>query len=92
MEHPEGFVVQGEEDKVYLLKKFLNDLKQAPSVSYNKINDHLLSIGFVKSLSESTFYVIHKRNNSLIISLYVDDLIVTGDDTMVVDEFKEEIM
>lgn len=30
VEQPDGFVVQGEEDKVYLLKKALYGLKQAP--------------------------------------------------------------
>jgi transposase InsO family protein len=92
VEQPEGFVVQGEEDKVYLLKKALYGLKQAPRAWYSKINDHLLSIGFVKSLSESTLYVKHKGNNILIISLYVDDLLVTGDDTRLVEEFKQEMM
>lgn len=30
MEQPEGFAVQGWENKVYLLKKAMYDLKQAP--------------------------------------------------------------
>ncbi|CAJ2666383.1 unnamed protein product [Trifolium pratense] len=92
VEQPEGFAVQGGEDKVYLLKKALYGLKQAPRAWYSKINDHLLSIGFEKSLSESTLYVKHKGKNSLIISLYVDDLLVTGDDTRLVEEFKQEMM
>jgi transposase InsO family protein len=92
VEQPEGFVVQGGEDKVYLLKKALYGLKQASRAWYSKINDHLLSIGFVKSLSESTLYVKHKGKNSLIISLYVDDLLVTGNDTRLIEEFKQEMM
>jgi hypothetical protein len=92
VEQPEGFVVQGGEDKVYLLKKALYGLKQAPRAWYSKINDHLLSIGFVKSLSESTLYVKLKGKNSLIISLYVDDLLVTGNDTRLIEEFKQEMM
>ena len=83
---------QGEEDKVYLLKKALYGLKQAPRAWYSKINDHLLSIDFAKSVSESTLYVKHKGNNFLIVSLYVDDLLVTGDDARLVDEFKQEMM
>lgn len=92
MEQPEGFVVQGKEDKVYLLKKALYGLKQAPRAWYSRINDHLLNIGFEKSLSESTLYVKHKGNNVLIVSLYVDDMLVTGDDTRLVEEFKQEMM
>ena len=92
MEQLEGFVKQGEEDKVYLLKKALYGLKQAPRAWYSKINDYLLSIGFAKSLSESTLYVKHKGNNLLIVSFYVDDLLVTGNDIRLVEEFKQEMM
>lgn len=34
----------------------------------------------------------HKENNLLIVSLYVDDMLVTGDDTRLVEEFKQEMM
>jgi len=88
VEQPEGFVKHGEEDKVYLLY----GLKQAPRAWYSRINDHLLSIGFTKSLSEFTLYVKDKGNSFLIVSLYVDDLLVTGDDTKLIDEFKQEMM
>jgi len=84
--------MQGEENKIYLLKKALYGLKQAPRAWYSRINDHLMSIGFVKSLSESTLYVKHTGNNILIVSLYVDDLLVTGDDTRLVEQFKQEMI
>ena len=54
MEQPEGFVVQGKEEKVYLLKKALYGLKQAPRAWYSRIDAHLLDLGFTKSLSEFT--------------------------------------
>ena len=82
----------GEEDKVYLLRKALYGLKQGPRAWYSRINDHLLRIGFTKSLSEFTLYVKDKGNSFLIVSLYVDDLLVTGDDTKLIDEFKQEMM
>jgi len=85
-------VKHGEEDKVYLLRKALYGLKQAPRAWYSRINDHLLSIGFTKSLSEFTLYVKDKGNSFLIVSLYVDDLLVIGDDTKLIDEFKQEMM
>ena len=40
-----------------MLKKVLYGLKQAPRAWYNKMDGHLSSLGFEKSLSESTLYV-----------------------------------
>ena len=78
VEQPEGFAVKDKEDKVYQLKKALYGLKQAPRAWYNKINVHLLGLGFKKSQSESTLYVRKINAGILIISLYVDDLLVIG--------------
>ena len=69
VEQADGFVVQGEENKVYLLKKTLYGLKQAPKAWYSMIDDCLLSLGFIKSLSEATLYVKQKGNDVLIVSL-----------------------
>ena len=51
VEQPKGFVKKGEEAKVFLLKKALYGLKQAPRAWYSKIDEHLLSLSFKKSLS-----------------------------------------
>jgi hypothetical protein len=48
VEQLEGFVVQGEEEKVYLLKKALYGLKQAPRAWYSRIDTHFLDLGFTK--------------------------------------------
>ena len=92
VKQPKGFVNEGEEDKVYLLKKAFYGLKQAPRAWYSRINEYLLNLGFVKSLSESTLYVKHNGAGILIILLYVDDLLVTGNHTSLVEKFKLEIM
>ena len=91
VEKPEGFVKK-EEDKVYLLKKALYGLKQALRAWYNKSDEHLLNLGFAKSLSESTLYVKHNGAGILIILLYVDDLLVTGNHTSLEEKLKLEIM
>ena len=83
---------KAEEYKVYLLKKALYGLKQAPRAWYSRIDEHLLNLGFAKSLSESTLYVKHNGAGILIISLYVDDLLVTGNQTSLVEKFKLEMM
>ena len=91
-EQPEGYAKEGEEDKVCLLKKALYGLKQAPKAWYSKIDEHLQHLGFAKSLSESTLYVKQTGDDILIISLYVDDFFVTGNNTCNVEKFKQEMM
>ena len=43
-------------------------------------------------LSEVTLYVKKINNDVLLISLYVDDLLVTGSNTQQVEEFKQNMM
>lgn len=92
VEQPEGFIIQGEEDKVYLLKKALYGLKQSSRVWYSKIDDYLLNLGFEKSLSDFTLYVKYKGADIIIVSIYVDDILVTGNNSRLVAEFKRELM
>ena len=46
VEQPQGFFVQGGEEKVYKLKKALYRLKQAPRAWYNEIYTYFLKIIF----------------------------------------------
>ncbi|RDX97932.1 hypothetical protein CR513_19224, partial [Mucuna pruriens] len=92
VEQFEGCVKKGEEDKVYLLKKALYGLKQAPRAWYSKIDNHLLSLGFIKIIFVFTLYIKHCESDILIISLYVDDLLVMGNNVALIDEFKLEMM
>ncbi|GMP62936.1 LOW QUALITY PROTEIN: hypothetical protein CsSME_00024846 [Camellia sinensis var. sinensis] len=91
VEQLEGFVMQGHEDKVYLLKKTLYGLKQAPRAWYSRIDSHLLSLGFVKSLSEFTLYV-KEATDLIIVPVYVDDLLIIGSNEELVKEFKAEML
>lgn len=69
--HPGGFVLEGHEDKIYLLKKALYGLKQSPKIWYTRINDHLSDLGLKKILSESTLYIKHFNSDSITIFLYM---------------------
>jgi len=92
VQQPQGFSIKGKEDKVYLLKKALYGLKQAPRAWYSRIDAHLLSLGFTKSLSESTLYIRKEDSDLTIVSLYVDDLLVTGSNLNLINLFKTEMM
>jgi hypothetical protein len=88
VEQPAGFEKSNSTNKVYLLKKALYGLKQAPRAWYNRLDNHLLSLGFNRSMNEVTLYVKHADGHKLIVSVYVDDLLITGDKEQLVEEFK----
>ena len=76
---------------MYRLNKALYGLKQAPRSWYSEIDAHLVNLGFVKSPTEFTLYVKKVDNDILVVSLYVDDLFVTGSHDEFIDKFKERV-
>ncbi|KAG8493279.1 hypothetical protein CXB51_010854 [Gossypium anomalum] len=89
-----GYRVQGSwrGRKVYKLKKALYGLKQAPRAWYDRVDEYLSKLGFEKSVSEPTLFIKKSENETLlIVSLYVDDLLVTGSKGELIDEFKVQI-
>ncbi|KAM1079184.1 hypothetical protein ACFX2B_013776 [Malus domestica] len=93
VDQPQGFEVKGSESKVYRLKKALYGLKQAPRAWYSEIDAHFTKCGFKKSLSEATLYTkVENKSEILIVSIYVDDVVFTGNSKKMVDEFRNEMM
>ncbi|RDY00692.1 Aldehyde dehydrogenase family 2 member B4, mitochondrial, partial [Mucuna pruriens] len=88
----EGFIVKGNEDKVYKLHKALYGLKQAPRAWYSRINSYFCNKGFKRSENDATLYVKRLLDGaSLIVSLYVDDLLVTNNNQQEVQQLIEEM-
>ncbi|KAL0364507.1 UNVERIFIED_CONTAM: Retrovirus-related Pol polyprotein from transposon RE1 [Sesamum angustifolium] len=92
VEQPQGFIAKGSEEKVLRLKKALYGLKQAPRAWYSRIDKYFMDRGFRRSLSEPTLYIKSQGNGTLIVSLYVDDLIYTGNNEKMIQDFKEDMM
>ncbi|KAL0313853.1 UNVERIFIED_CONTAM: Retrovirus-related Pol polyprotein from transposon RE2 [Sesamum angustifolium] len=92
VEQPQGFIAKGSEEKVLRLKKALYGLKQAPRAWYSRIDKYFMDRGFRMSLSEPTLYIKSQGNDTLIVSLYVDDLIYTGNNEKMIQDFKEDMM
>ncbi|KAE8670806.1 hypothetical protein F3Y22_tig00112079pilonHSYRG00011 [Hibiscus syriacus] len=76
MEQPLGFEAPGMEGKVYRLKKSLYGLKQAPKQWYEKFHKTILSFGFVVNGSDACVYSKMFDTECVIISLYVDDMLI----------------
>ena len=92
VDQPQGFTKRGEEHKVYKLRKALYGLKQAPQAWYSKIKGYFIKEGFEKCYCEHTLFVKTEDGGKiLIVSLYVDDLIFTGNNEDMFDRFKESM-
>ncbi|KAH9745481.1 hypothetical protein KPL70_004087 [Citrus sinensis] len=88
IEQPLGYVVKGHEDKVLRLKKALYGLKQAPRAWNSRIDKYFQEKGFTKCPYEHALYVKEKYGDILIVCLYLDDLIFTGSNPSLFEEFK----
>ncbi|RVW91534.1 Retrovirus-related Pol polyprotein from transposon TNT 1-94 [Vitis vinifera] len=92
VEQPCGYVQKGNEKKVYKLNKALYGLKQAPHAWYSRIEAYFMTEVFEKCDYEHTLFIkTNKKGKVLIVSLYVDDLIFTGNDELMFAEFKHSM-
>ncbi|GJS56565.1 retrovirus-related pol polyprotein from transposon TNT 1-94 [Tanacetum coccineum] len=71
----DGFVDPHHPDKVYRLKKALCGLKQAPRAWYDELSNFLVSKGFSKGSIDPTLFITKKREDILLVQIYVDDII-----------------
>lgn len=89
VEQPEGFIVRGEDDKVYHLKKALYGLKQAPRAWNVRIDSYLQEKGFSKCRYEHAVYIKKNVNGEMLIAcLYVDAMLFTENNQQIFHEFK----
>jgi len=70
----------------------LYGLKQAPRAWFSRIEAYFTHEGFQKCISEQTLFVKTSGGRILIMSVYVNDLIFTGDDEQMMLEFKQSMM
>jgi hypothetical protein len=62
------------------LKKALYGIKQAPRIWFEKFSVVISFLGFVSSSHDSVLFVKNTYAGCIILFLYIDDMIITGDD------------
>ncbi|GKD14698.1 uncharacterized mitochondrial protein-like protein [Tanacetum coccineum] len=77
--------------EVCKLRKALYGLKQPPRAWYEKFSMVVTSLGFVFSHHDSALFVKHSRVRRILLSLYVHDMIITGDDCDGIKLLKAEL-
>ena len=81
--HDSGYVCK--------LKKTLYGLKQAPRAWFEKFSVVISSLRFVSSSHDSALFILCTDTSRIILSLYVDDMIITGDDINSISVLKTEL-
>jgi hypothetical protein len=89
IEQPQGFEVHSRNTHVCRLNKVLYGLKQAPRAWYARIDNYLMSLGFSKSHADPNLYYKIVNNAHVILLLYVDDLFLTGEESLIIQCKKE---
>lgn len=81
MPQPEGFEDKNKPDYVCKLKKTLYGLKQARMAWFDKLKGALNSWGFENSKCDTSLFFRRVKSKIVIILIYVDDIIVTGNNS-----------
>jgi hypothetical protein len=80
MRVPEGFERGGDDIAwVLLLNKSLYGTKQAPHLWNKNVNEFTVSVGFTRLVSDACVYVKRTDHGMIIMSIFVDDLVIAYD-------------
>ncbi|PKU87515.1 Retrovirus-related Pol polyprotein from transposon TNT 1-94 [Dendrobium catenatum] len=91
MRQPKGFEDPANPHHVCLLKKAIYGLKQAPRQWYTTFCNHLFKLGFVPSKADPSLLILHKGNTTLFLLVYVDDILLTGNDEGAISSFLQQL-
>jgi hypothetical protein len=89
IEQPQGFEVHSRDIHVCRLKKVLYGLKQVPRAWYARIDNYLIRLGFSKSHADPNLYYKVINNALVILLLYVNDLFLTCEESLIIQCKKE---
>ncbi|WVZ85101.1 LOW QUALITY PROTEIN: hypothetical protein U9M48_032056 [Paspalum notatum var. saurae] len=88
---PSGFESAKFLDQVYKLRKAPYGLKQAPRAWYARLKSFLLKSGFVMGSVDKTLFLLSRGGDTLLVQIYVDDIIFGGSSHALVSSFAEQM-
>ena len=91
MKQPEGFTVKGRKEMVCKLNKSLYGLKKSPRMWYQKFNTYIFGLEFVRSTVDHCVYSKQVGDHFINIVLYVDDMLLIGNNKDVIKEVKSQL-
>ncbi|RVW44227.1 Retrovirus-related Pol polyprotein from transposon RE1 [Vitis vinifera] len=87
MQPPPGLSV--ESNKVCHLRRALYGLKQAPRAWFAKFSSTIFHLGYTASPYDSALFLRRTDKGTILLLLYVDDMIIIGDDLSGIQELKD---
>lgn len=91
MQQPKGFVARGQEEKVCRLKKAIYGLKQGCRAWNQKLDQAFKEINLTQSTYDSCIYAHHTTNKTVLIAVFVDDIIVFTDSIDFMDIIRRKL-
>ena len=91
MELPPGYTASTETKVVCKLQRALYGLKQSPQVWFGRFSLAMKKYGFKQSNSDHTLFIKHKVGKVTMLLVYVDDMIITGNDDEEITKLQKEL-
>jgi Reverse transcriptase (RNA-dependent DNA polymerase) len=91
MEMPPGYQTPSTTGKVCKLKKALYGLKQSPRAWFGRFSQAMKRYGYTQGDSDHTMFYKKRFDKISILIIYVDDMIITGNDREGIKELEEKL-
>jgi histone deacetylase 1/2 len=91
MQQPPGFIHSEFSNHVCKLQKAIYGLRQAPRAWHESLKNFVISVGFSTSLSDPSLFIYNKDGVRAFLLVYVDDLLLTGNNTSFSNQFMTEL-
>jgi Reverse transcriptase (RNA-dependent DNA polymerase) len=91
MELPPGFDNEQVAGKVCWLKRSLYGLKQFPRAWFDRFSKVVIKEGYLQSNADHTMFIRKNWRKLCVLIVYVDDIVLTGNDTMEMGRIKDSL-
>ncbi|KAL6324112.1 hypothetical protein AAG906_006383 [Vitis piasezkii] len=86
-----GFISTSHPQHVCKLQKTLYGLKQVPRAWFHKLKEALHTWGFISSTSDTSLFIYKHNDNFLLLLVYVDDLLITGNNAPLIQTLIQDL-
>lgn len=91
MDIPPGFSVSPNSNVVCKLQRSLYGLKQSPRAWFGRFSLAMKKHGYKQRNTYHTLFLKHRQENVTALTIYVDDMIITGNDKEEIDRLQENL-